>query len=197
MPQARTETAGTVPGAGASPTEGMHTRSPARSKDKDGGQEQAAEAEAEPGAGAEIPGELDLERIKRAWPIVLEKVKRRKISFQAVLLAAEPAGWEGDELVLEFGPRSRFHRDKVADPTQHGPFLDAFAEVLGVRPRIRCVIREQPEATSAYPYGAEAGGMQTAPDDGGEPEEESKDQPQDAIELIRRAFKGTVVVEEP
>ena len=198
MSQTRSDTTGTVPASVSSPTEETHAPSPrAPSKDKDWSEEQVAAAQVEPGAGAEMPGELDLERIKRAWPIVLEKVKRRKISFQAVLLAAEPAGWEGDELVLEFGPRSRFHRDKVADSTQHGPFLDAFAEVLGVRPRVRCVIREQPADTPAYPYGAEAGGMQTPPDEGGQAEEQGKDQPEDAIELIRRAFKGTVVVEEP
>ncbi len=154
-------------------------------------------AHGEPGTGVKVPGELDLDRIKRAWPIILEKVKRRKISFQAVLLAAEPVGWDEGELILAFGPRSRFHRDKVADSTQHGPFLDAFAEVLGVRPRVTCVIREQPEPTSAYPYAAEGSGMQTAPDEAGEVGEEGKDQPEDAIELIRRAFKGTVVVEEP
>jgi DNA polymerase-3 subunit gamma/tau len=142
-------------------------------------------------------GALDLERIKRAWPIVLDKVKRRKISFQAVLLAARPVGWEDGELVLEFGPRSRFHRDKVADPTQHGPFLDAFAEVLGVRPRLRCVIGEQPGEASAHSYAAEGSGGERAPDAADEDGPGDKDQPEDAIELIRRAFKGTVVVEEP
>lgn len=197
MAQAGTEPTASVPASLASPPEDAYPAPPpAPSKDKDGGEEQAAAVQGEPGAGARMPGELDLERIKRAWPIVLEKVKRRKISFQAVLLAAEPVGWKDGELVLEFGPRSRFHRDKVADPTQHGPFLDAFAEVLGVRPRVKCVIREQSEATSAHPYGVEASGMQSTPDDGDEAEE-GKEHPEDAIELIRRAFKGTVVVEEP
>jgi DNA polymerase III subunit gamma/tau len=159
------------------------------------GEEGPGESQTDLGAGDIAPGELDLERIKRAWPIVLDKVKRRKISFQAVLLPALPVGWENGELVLEFGPRSKFHRDKVADPGQHGPFLDAFAEVLGVRPKVRCVIAEQPATESASP--TQGSGTGAKPDEAGEEGHEGEDQPEDAIELIRRAFKGTVVVEEP
>jgi hypothetical protein len=119
-------------------------------------------------------------------------VKRRKISFHAVLLPAEPVAWDNGELVLEFGPRSRFHRDKVADGTQNGPLLEAFAEVLGVTPRLSCVIGQEPAA--AKPAADMAG---SPPDDAGAPDMDGTDPPEDAIELIRRAFKGTVVVEDP
>jgi DNA polymerase-3 subunit gamma/tau len=143
-------------------------------------------------AAAGAPGELDLDTIVRAWPLIRDKVKRRKISFHAVLLPAEPVGWNNGELVLEFGPRSRFHRDKVADRTQNTPLLEAFAEVLGVTPRLNCVIGQEPAAPkpAADPAGS-------PPDDAGPPDMEGTDPPEDAIELIRRAFKGTVVVEDP
>lgn len=154
---------------------------------------------AAPPAPAESPstpvtaGELDLETIVRAWPLIRDKVKRRKISFHAVLLPAEPVAWKNGELVLEFGPRSRFHRDKVADQTQNGPLLVAFAEILGVTPRLNCVIGAEPVAQN--PASDPAG---TLPDDAGGPSDsDGSDPPEDAIELIRRAFKGTVVVEDP
>ncbi|HYO00259.1 MAG TPA: DNA polymerase III subunit gamma/tau, partial [Actinomycetota bacterium] len=137
-------------------------------------------------------GELDLETIVRAWPLIRDKVKRRKISFHAVLLPAEPVAWRDGELVLEFGPRSRFHRDKVADRTQNGPLLEAFAEILGVTPRLNCVIGAEPAAQNPSP---ELAG--TPPDDAGPSESDGSDPPEDAIELIRRAFKGTVVVDDP
>lgn len=157
----------------------------------------AAPAPAEPAARAPIeaavpPGELDLDTIVRAWPLVKDRVKRRKISFHAVLLPAEPVGWRNGELVLEFGPRSRFHRDKVADPAQNGPLLEAFAEVLGVTPRVTCVLGQEPAVSKAP-----AGPAGPAPDDAGPSEMDGTEPPEDAIELIRRAFKGTVVVEEP
>ncbi len=145
-------------------------------------------------ASASVPaGELDLETIVRAWPLIRDKVKRRKISFHAVLLPAEPVAWRNGELVLEFGPRSRFHRDKVADQTQNGPLLEAFKEILGVTPRLNCVIGAEPAAQN--PASDPAG---TPPDDAGGPSDsDGTEPPEDAIELIRRAFKGTVVVEDP
>lgn len=118
-------------------------------------------------------------------------MKRRKISFHAVLLPATPVAWREGELVLEFGPRSRFHRDKVADRTQNGPLLEAFAEILGVTPRLNCVMGQEPAAEKPAPEPV------GTPDDAGSSEEDSSDPPEDAIELIRRAFKGTVVVEDP
>ncbi len=139
------------------------------------------------------PDELDLDTIVRAWPLIRDKVKRRKISFHAVLLPAEPVAWQGGELVLEFGPRSRFHRDKVADRTQNGPLLEAFAEVLGVTPTLSCVIGKEdppPGKSPPVPDGA-------PPDDAGPSDMDGADPPEDAIELIHRAFKGTVVVEDP
>jgi DNA polymerase-3 subunit gamma/tau len=149
-----------------------------------------------PAASASSPvpsGELDLETIVRAWPLIRDKVKRRKISFHAVLLPAEPVAWRNGELVLEFGPRSRFHRDKVADQSQNGPLLEAFKEILGVTPRLNCVIGAEPAAQN--PASDPAG---TPPDDAGGPSDsDGTEPPEDAIELIRRAFKGTVVVEDP
>lgn len=129
------------------------------------------------------PSEIDLDKVTRAWPLILEKVKRRKISFQALLLAATPVAWRDGELVLEFGPRSGFHRDKVSDPAQHVPLLEGFAEVLGVRPTITCVRGAEPE-----PHQPEA------PDSGGGGD--SGEAPRDAIDVIRQAFSGSEVVDE-
>ncbi|HEX2053283.1 MAG TPA: DNA polymerase III subunit gamma/tau [Actinomycetota bacterium] len=152
----------------------------------------AATPEIAPALQAQSPEDIDLDTIVRAWPVIRDKVKRRKISFHAVLLPAEPVAWRGGELVLEFGPRSKFHRDKVADPSQNGPLLEAFAEVLGVTPRLRCVVGQEPAA--AKPAAERPG---SPPDDVGPSDMDGTEPPEDAIELIRRAFKGTVVVEDP
>ena len=140
------------------------------------------------------PGNLDIERINRAWPLILDKVKRRKISSHAMLLPATPVGWNQGELVLEFEPRSRFHRDKMAEQTQHGPLLDAFNEILGVRPTLKCVMgREQEKPPARDAAGAE--GSFQAPEDLSD--EGSGEPAPDAIEMIRRAFNASVVSEEP
>ncbi|HVE76076.1 MAG TPA: DNA polymerase III subunit gamma/tau [Actinomycetota bacterium] len=132
-------------------------------------------------------GEIDIEKISRAWPIILEKVKRRKISFQALLLPASPVSWSGNELVLEFGPRSRFHKDKVAEPAQHAPLVEAFEEVFGVRPAIKCVLGEEASSASApIDEAAATEGSETVDSDDGD----------DAVSALLKSFPEAEVVEE-
>jgi DNA polymerase III subunit gamma/tau len=147
-----------------------------------------------PAAQADAPpdgGPLDIERILRAWPLILDKVKRRKISSHAMLLPATPVGWRDGELVLEFEPRSRFHRDKMSEQTQHGPLLDAFHEVLGVRPNLSCVL-----GSDALPVRGAAGSDGMVPSREDLVEEGSGEEPPDAIEMIRRAFNASVVTDD-
>lgn len=137
--------------------------------------------------------DLDIDRIRRAWPVILEKVKRRKISLHAMLHPAQPVAWEDRELVLEFGPRARFHRDKVAEGAQNAPLAEAFEQVLGVSPKIKCVMGNEEAGHRPDPGAAE-------PDESGDAEpsdSDSSEPPTDAVELIRQAFKGTVVVDDP
>ncbi|MGQ0679256.1 MAG: DNA polymerase III subunit gamma/tau [Actinomycetota bacterium] len=142
---------------------------------------------AEPGPPAD-PASIDIARIERAWPQVLERVKRRKISLHAMLNPAKPAAWSHGELVLEFERRSKFHRDKVADVAQHGPLIEAFNDILGVRPQLSCVLA----AESTAPGRAADGPVET--DDPTDETDGGDGQPvPDAIEMIRRAFDANVV----
>lgn len=135
-------------------------------------------------------GEVDLEKVLRAWPIILEKVKRRKISFQALLLPATPVAWGDGELILGFGPRSRFHRDRVGEVGQNLPLIEAFTEVLGVTPRIRCVIVEEEETKASEPESVDAAPDLT--DSTQAPPIEAKS----SLDLIKEAFGDAEVVEE-
>lgn len=158
--------------------------------------EKTAPSEALPSAPPPAPAdasELDIERIKRAWDLILQKVKTRKIAFRALLVPASPVGWSDGELVLEFGPRSRFHRDQVADPNNHGPLVEVFLETFGVRPKIRCVLGEEPAAER--PAAPAPGEIPAAPEEAGE-EPGGPGGRRDAVDLIRESFRGAEVVEE-
>jgi DNA polymerase-3 subunit gamma/tau len=152
------------------------------------------------------PGEVDIEKVQRAWPMMLEKVKKRKVTARAMLIAANPAAWRSGELILEFGPAQGFHRDRVSEASIQEPLKDAFFETFGVRPKIRCVLGEgraapQPDGRSVS---AAAGGP-AAPggEAGGNPEPEAsadydssegRGQPS-AVDLVREGL-GAEVVEE-
>ena len=74
----------------------------------------------------------------------------------------ELAGQDPDgELVLQFPPINRFHRDKVSEPGSGylSPLVEAIFETFGVRPAIRCVLgqNEAPAPVSQAPIQAPAG----------------------------------------
>lgn len=132
------------------------------------------------------PGEsIDIDKIKRAWEVVLQKVKSRKVSFGAVLLAAIPAAFDGGELVLEFGPRSGWHRDQASDPVKQTPLIEAFHDTFGIRPRIRCVLGTSDALTAK----AETAGGGGATMDSADPAEQDKD----PVEMVRERFSAEIV----
>jgi hypothetical protein len=177
-----------------------------------------AQAAPSQSAVAKHEGPVDIEKVQRAWPLILEEIKRHKISFRALLLAARPVEYRGGELVLEFGPRHRFHKDQVSKRGSQAPLIEAFEQILGERPTVRCILGEEElSASQAGPQSAgEPGGAGQsanvpsagpAGSDSRDLGEESraapspgvggeKDQATAAIELIREAFAGAEVVDE-
>ena len=140
------------------------------------------------------PQDVTLDNIKRAWPLILEKVKRRKISFSALLLPATPVSFAGGELVLEFGPRSNFHKDNVSKPDQQVFLIEALEETFGIRPKIRCVTGA--EAEPVHRASEETINLNGSEEDDSGTEETAAQPKREAIDLIRDTFSGTEVVEE-
>jgi DNA polymerase-3 subunit gamma/tau len=142
-------------------------------------------------------GEVDIERVERAWPAVMELVKKRKITAHAMFLSAAPAEFADGELVLQFPPINRFHRDKVSEPGSGylSPLVEAIFETFGVRPAIRCVLgqNEAPASVSQAPTQAPARQGREEEDD--EPVAVSITPPKDPIDLIREGFAAEIVEE--
>jgi hypothetical protein len=125
-----------------------------------------------------------------------------------MLLPASPVAWRGDELVIEFSEKSRFHRDQMSDPSYQRPLSEAFHETFGIRPRIRCVLREssgKPAANAAAPASIEdeIDDSDLEPDgepDAGGPGAAVPVQPvrtghASAVDLVKQGF-GAEIVEE-
>ncbi len=149
----------------------------------------SAPDQAAPPPAVEARGDLDIERIRRAWPTVMDGVKRRKIRAHAMLLSAVPASYTDGEVVLQFPPASSFHRDRVAEPGSGllPPLVEAFYETFGVRPAVSCVLgqnepREPATPKAGPPAGEEDSAATIAP-------------PKDPIDLIREGFAAEIVEE--
>jgi DNA polymerase-3 subunit gamma/tau len=84
---------------------------------------------------------LDLATIRRSWQQLLDRLSDlRQMILHANLQSATAASYDGTTLELAFPPGRKFSVEKVQ--SKEGELRQAFADVFGVSPRIRCVARE-------------------------------------------------------
>ena len=112
-----------------------------------------------------------------------------------MLHPAAPVGYSDGELVLEFGPKNRFHRDKVSDPGSGylTPLVEALFETFGVRPAVRCVLGQNETREPAGPSGGSTGGLNGTEEQPGA--QRVPGAPKDPIDLIREGFAAEIVEE--
>lgn len=81
-----------------------------------------------------------LEKVKRAWTVVLEQVKKKKISTYALLLECQPTSVTDSTLSLEFDRRAAFHKDEIAKPQNVEIIESSLKEILGIEVKISCTV---------------------------------------------------------
>jgi len=85
---------------------------------------------------------INTDKVKRAWPVILNKVKEKKISTYALLLECKSAEVEESNLVLKFNRRAGFHKGEI-EKSQNLEFVrKSLEEVLGFKAKIKCVLEE-------------------------------------------------------
>jgi DNA polymerase-3 subunit gamma/tau len=125
---------------------------------------------------------VDLEKIRRSWPVVLEEVRKLSQRVHALLTEARPVGFEGDRLALE--ARYPFHADKIAAGKNAQILAEAFAHVFGVTPRITATAAADP----GKGFGSEVAEVEGVPSE--QPQETA-----DPLEALKRGL-GAEVIEE-
>ena len=95
------------------------------------------------GPHAPDAGSLDIATIRRSWPQLLDRLQQvRKVVLRAHLESVTAAAYDGQTLELAFPPGRKFAVEKVQSKEEE--FRDVFADLFGVRPRVRCVARDLP-----------------------------------------------------
>ncbi len=86
---------------------------------------------------------VDVAMLRRSWPAVLEHLQqRRQAILKALLESATVAAYDGETVELAFPPDRRFGVAKVEERTEE--LRAALRDLLGVAPRVRCVVRQGP-----------------------------------------------------
>ena len=141
-----------------------------------------AEAPARPSAD---PGEVGLNHIRDAWPVIQGEVNKRSKRVGALLNPSRPLAFDNGALTVEV--QSEFHRDTMGQDKNRSMLVDGIHAALGVRCSVAFAAR---------------GAAAPAPDP--EPEETIEDvadsqaldaSADDPVELIRKGLGGEVVEE--
>lgn len=93
----------------------------------------------------------DVDHLRRAWPLVLEAVKKRQAGLSAVLGEGRPESLEGGELVIRFPAGYGFQANQVARGDNPRVIAEALREVTGSELRVvtRLAVEPAPEPAAA------------------------------------------------
>ncbi|MDI6822608.1 MAG: DNA polymerase III subunit gamma/tau [Actinomycetota bacterium] len=91
---------------------------------------------------------VSIEKVKRAWPVILERVKKKKIPTYALLLECKPSKVEGEAIILEFSEGANFHKNEVEKPPNLAIVQQSLKEILEVDVEILCMLEERKEKVS-------------------------------------------------
>ena len=101
-------------------------------------------------ASAETPDALDLERVKRAWKLILERVKASSVPLFAALRDARPKALVEGRLTLALP--SQFAVGKAGEAGNEAVLAAAIAEIVGHRLAVDFVTAvDAPSAEAAKP----------------------------------------------
>jgi DNA polymerase-3 subunit gamma/tau len=143
VPAASAATSATAP----SPTEPTAAPHPPAAEPPAAEMADAEPPAAEPSQhGTVLP---DIDHLKRAWPIVLDAVKKRQAGLAAVLGEGSPDTLEGDTLVIKFPAGYGFQANQVARGENPTVITEALQEVTGKPLRVSTTLARQAEETAA------------------------------------------------
>lgn len=108
-----------------------------------GGKRDEATPSQQPVIGKQATGQkIDIAKVKRAWPVILNQVKEKKISTYALLLECQPSSVTEKTIVLEFSERASFHLQEMEKSRNLKVLLQSLKKVLGMDVEVECTLRE-------------------------------------------------------
>jgi DNA polymerase-3 subunit gamma/tau len=121
-----------------------------------------------PTTGESTSPALTIETLRDRWPEVLNALRPRNLSLEALMRSCRPVAVEGDVIVLGFD--YDFHRGKVEEEQNRQDVEEALGGLVGRRYRVRCVLakdvqQERPVVSSQRPGSDSGGGKTTSPMD--------------------------------
>ena len=142
--EAGEETGATTPsrGAAAAKRKAVPAAGPAAKAVAAAGQEEPGWGEAE--ASANVPVDLDL--VRRSWPLVIERVQANSRVTASFLGYGQPVALEGRQVVVELPRDKRFEAEALTKDGRNRQVDAVLEAMLGGGLQIRVVVGDQPAA---------------------------------------------------
>jgi DNA polymerase-3 subunit gamma/tau len=138
----------------------------------------------------QLTNKVDLEKVQRAWEVILRRLRDKKLSIYALALEGRPVAVEKDRLILEFKTRADFHRKEVEKAPNIAVLEETLREVLGASFKIQCHPAEGGEETRTDQQHVYEAPRSEAPS------ERAPDKTDDVVKLVKDSFGARVVEEE-
>ncbi|MFZ3062772.1 MAG: DNA polymerase III subunit gamma/tau [Actinomycetota bacterium] len=148
---------------------------------------------------------VDLQKVQRAWDVILKRLRGKKISTYALAFECWPVAVTEDTVILGFKARSDFHKKEVEKAPNIAVFEETLKEVLGAPLKIQCQLEGQETGgeVSTTPTEQESeklGSRGTLPRsdqrDISTSAEKGNLSEEDVVKLVRDSFGARVVEEE-
>ena len=91
----------------------------------------------------------DIDHLKRAWPVVIEAVKKRQPGLAAVLGEGSPESLNGNELLVKFPAGFSFQANMVAREENRALIAEALGEITGKELRVVTKLGAEPAPEAA------------------------------------------------
>jgi DNA polymerase-3 subunit gamma/tau len=148
----------------SAPSSSLARPAPARSTPPATAVKEASPAYTSDSSLASGDGSLTPDGLRGRWPELLNALRPRNLSLEALMHSCEPVAVEGDVVVLGFA--HNFHRGKVEEDQNRQVVEDVLSHLVGQRYRVRCVLaggRERAAAPASRPATVSGSGKATPP----------------------------------
>ncbi len=146
-----------------------------------------------PPAAAPAAGLVDIDKVRRSWPVVLEEVRKLSQRVHALVGETRPLDISGDKLSLE--ARYAFHAEQIVVAKNAQVIAQAFAEVFGVTPRITATPAPDPKEFVAPKKAAAPAMEMEEPPPPAAAEAPATDTNLDPIEALKQGL-GAEIIDE-
>ncbi|MDI6799736.1 MAG: DNA polymerase III subunit gamma/tau [Actinomycetota bacterium] len=86
--------------------------------------------------------DTDIERVKRAWHLILDEVLKESLPTHSLLLESAPTKLVKGRLTLNFNHRAAFHKDMIEREGNLNILTDSIEKIVGQKIKVECTIDE-------------------------------------------------------